>query len=158
VWKHWEHRNNVPLLGITLNPLRPISEWMPGGDLTEYIEKYTGADRLSLASTPSIVVFYPTLNPATSYLMSLIAFSFSTPATQPMESHGERLHQAPTSSSHLPLSPWSKIVFIRTNDCPAPRIYVPFKRKAWTWKNPLEPIETSPKSLTYRAWAVGAVG
>ena len=80
IWKRLEHRNIVPLLGITTSPLQVISEWMPGGDLTEYIEKYPGEDRLSLASTPAIV-FYPTLTSATSYLISLKVFTFFTLAT-----------------------------------------------------------------------------
>ena len=80
VWKRLEHRNIVPLLGITSTPLQLISEWMPGGDLTEYIKKCPGADRLNLVSTPA-VAFYPALTPATSYLMSLKVFTFSTPAT-----------------------------------------------------------------------------
>jgi serine/threonine protein kinase len=80
VWKRLEHRNIVPLLGITPNPLQLISEWMPGGDLTEYIKKHSGADRLGLASTPA-AVFDRSLTPATSYLMSLKVFTFSTPAT-----------------------------------------------------------------------------
>ena len=80
MWKRLEHRNIVPLLGITPTPLQLISEWMPGGDLTEYIKKNPGADRLGLASTP-VVMFDHTLTPATSYLMSLKVFTFSTPAT-----------------------------------------------------------------------------
>ena len=79
MWKRLKHRNIVPLLGITSNPLQLISEWMPGGNLTEYIKKYPRADRLSLASIPA-VVFDPTLTPATSYLMSLGVFTFSTSA------------------------------------------------------------------------------
>jgi serine/threonine protein kinase len=80
VWKRLEHGNIVPLLGITPDPLQLISEWMPGGDLTEYIKKHPGVDRLSLASIPA-AVFGHMLTPATSYLMSLKAFTFSTPAT-----------------------------------------------------------------------------
>ena len=80
MWKRLEHRNIVPFLGITPDPLQLISEWMPGGDLTEYIKKYPGADRLDLASIPP-VVFDRTLTPTTSYLMSLTVFTFSTPAT-----------------------------------------------------------------------------
>jgi len=83
VWKRLEHRNIVPLLGITSNPLQLVSEWMTGGDLTEYINKYPDADRISLVSAPA-VVFDPMLTPppppATSYLTSLEAFTFSIPA------------------------------------------------------------------------------
>ena len=80
MWKRLKHRNIVPLLGITPAPLQLISEWMPGGDLTEYIKKYPGADQLDLVSTPA-VVFDHMLTPATSYVMSLKGFTFSTPAT-----------------------------------------------------------------------------
>ena len=79
MWKRLKHRNIVPFLGITPNPLQLISEWMPGGDLTEYIKNYPSADRLNLASTLA-VMFHPTLTPVTSYLMSLKAFASSTPA------------------------------------------------------------------------------
>ena len=58
VWKCLAHPNIVPLLGITISivpllgmtitPLQLISEWMPGGDLPEYIEKYPDANRLGL--------------------------------------------------------------------------------------------------------------
>ena len=48
MWKHLTHPNIVPFLGITPNPLQIISEWMPGGDLTEYIRKNPDAGRLRL--------------------------------------------------------------------------------------------------------------
>jgi len=79
VWKRLGHPNIVPFLGITPTPLQLISKWMPGGNLTEYIKKCPGADRLGLASTPA-VIFDPTLTLATSYLMSLKVFTFSTSA------------------------------------------------------------------------------
>jgi len=53
---------------------------MSGGDLTEYIRTHPGADRLSLASTP-VVAFDHTLTSATSYLMLLKGYTFSTPVT-----------------------------------------------------------------------------
>ena len=80
MWKRLEHQNIVPLLGITSYPLQLISEWMSGGDLTEYIRKHPEADRLGLVVIPP-VVFDPTLTPATSCLTLLRAFAFSTPAT-----------------------------------------------------------------------------
>ena len=80
VWRHLEHRNIVPLIGITLAPLQLISGWMPGGDLAKYIRKDPGADRIGLVGA-HVVVFDPTLIPATSYVMSLRVFTFSTPAT-----------------------------------------------------------------------------
>jgi serine/threonine protein kinase len=80
VWKRLEHENIVPLFGITSDPLQLVSDWMPGGDLTEYIKKNHDADRLGLVSV-NYVVFDPTLIPAVSYLISPKAFTFSTTAT-----------------------------------------------------------------------------
>ena len=48
MWKRLKHQNIVPLMGIALTPLRLISEWMPGGDLTEHIKKHPDADRPGL--------------------------------------------------------------------------------------------------------------
>ncbi|KAF9789474.1 kinase-like domain-containing protein [Thelephora terrestris] len=48
--KRSAHPNIVPLLGVTLEPLELISEWMSGGDLPRYISKHPGADILSLLS------------------------------------------------------------------------------------------------------------
>ena len=65
MWKRLEHQNIFPLLGITPTPLQLISEWVPGGNLQEYIKKYPGADRLGLAMTLAIV-FDPAFTPAAS--------------------------------------------------------------------------------------------
>jgi len=48
VWKRLAHPNIVPLLGVTLAPFQSISVWMPGGELLEYINMHSGADRLGL--------------------------------------------------------------------------------------------------------------
>ena len=80
MWKHLEHHNIVPFLGITPTPLQLISKWMPGGDLPEYIKKNPDADRLGLVNSPAVVL-NPVLTPATSYAISLKAFTSSTPAT-----------------------------------------------------------------------------
>ena len=53
VWKHLEHPNIVPLLGINTDPLQLVSYWMSGGDLTEYIMNHPDANRLSLVREPS---------------------------------------------------------------------------------------------------------
>ena len=50
VWKHLTHPNIVPLLGVTINPPQLISDWMPGGSLTEYISSHQDTDRMSLVS------------------------------------------------------------------------------------------------------------
>ena len=52
MWKRLNHKNIVPLLGITTAPLQLISEWMPGGNLTEHIEEYPNTNRLGLVSVP----------------------------------------------------------------------------------------------------------
>ena len=48
MWKRLAHPNIVPLLCITSTPLQLISEWMPGGVLTEYIGHHPEADLLGL--------------------------------------------------------------------------------------------------------------
>ena len=55
-WKRLEHPNIVPLLGINTTPSPPqlISDWIPGGNLTEYIRNNPGADRLGLVGTPPL--------------------------------------------------------------------------------------------------------
>jgi len=50
VWKRLEHRNIVPLLGVTSDPLQLVSEWTPSEELIEYIAKHPAADRLGLLS------------------------------------------------------------------------------------------------------------
>ena len=47
------HPNIVPLLGVAVDPLQVISDWMSGGNLTEYIANHPDADRLSLVSVSS---------------------------------------------------------------------------------------------------------
>ena len=53
-WKRLEHPNIVPLLGINITRPTPqlISDWILGGNLTEYIVNNPGADRLGLVSAP----------------------------------------------------------------------------------------------------------
>jgi len=50
VWKHLDHPNIVPFKGVTFEPLQLVSEWMPGGELREYIENNPHADLLGLVS------------------------------------------------------------------------------------------------------------
>ena len=57
VWKHMTHPNIVPLLRVTLDPLQLISDWMPGGDLTEYITSHPDTDRTSLVSDLSASLY-----------------------------------------------------------------------------------------------------
>ena len=48
VWKRLNHPNIVPFKGVTLDPLQLISEWMPGGELREYIRTNKRANRIGL--------------------------------------------------------------------------------------------------------------
>jgi serine/threonine protein kinase len=60
-----KHKNIVSLLGITPTPLQLISDWMPGGDLTEYIRKHPDVDRLDLVGVLLVVFDLPlTSSPA----------------------------------------------------------------------------------------------
>ena len=56
-WKHLEHPNIVPLLGVTIDPPQLISDWMSGGNLTEYITNNPEADRLRLVGTLSASLY-----------------------------------------------------------------------------------------------------
>ena len=56
LWKHLEHPNIVPLLGVTINPLRFVPASMPGGSLTEYIVNHPTADKISLVGVYSLAV------------------------------------------------------------------------------------------------------
>ena len=77
MWKHLEHPNIVSLLGITQSPFQLISEWVPGGDLREYIKTHPSVDRLGLVGVP-LVMSDPTLTLATSYPMLPKVFAFCT--------------------------------------------------------------------------------
>lgn len=79
MWKRLEHPNIVPLLGIAHDPLQLVSEWMPGGGLTEYIKKIPDADRLCLVGASDCL--WSHAYPLDSYPMLLKALTISTPAT-----------------------------------------------------------------------------
>ena len=51
VWKRLKHPNIVPFIGVTTDPLQIISEWMPNGTLTEFIERSPDASRIDLVSS-----------------------------------------------------------------------------------------------------------
>lgn len=50
MWKHLRHPNIVPFLGVTLEPLQLVSEWMPGGELREHLRKNSNTDPMNLVS------------------------------------------------------------------------------------------------------------
>jgi len=51
VWKRLNHPNIVPFKGVTLNPLQLISEWMPHGELREYIKENQYMNRVGLVGS-----------------------------------------------------------------------------------------------------------
>ena len=53
MWKRLEHQNVVAFIGVTQNPLQFVSEWMPNGTITEYINEKPGANRVGLVSISS---------------------------------------------------------------------------------------------------------
>ena len=57
VWKHLTHPNIVPFLGVTIDPPQLIADWMPGGNLTEYIASHPDTDRISLVSDLSALLY-----------------------------------------------------------------------------------------------------
>ena len=54
-WKHMKHMNIVPFRGVTIAPLQLISDWMPGGDLLQYIDRNPDAIRLRLVRFHCVV-------------------------------------------------------------------------------------------------------
>lgn len=64
MWKYLAHPNIVPFLGVTTDPLQLVSEWMSGGDLTEYITNYPGVNRVCLVRVPCTSMYdVPTTSP-----------------------------------------------------------------------------------------------
>lgn len=57
VWKHLAHPNIVPILGATLDTPQLVSDWIPGGNFTEYVTAHPDADRQALVRV-SLVAFY----------------------------------------------------------------------------------------------------
>jgi len=50
MWKRLKHPNIVPFKGVTLDPFQIVSDWMAGGDLTDYISLNPQANRINLVS------------------------------------------------------------------------------------------------------------
>ena len=79
MWRRLEHENIVPFLGVVATPPQLISEWMSGGELTEYIGKHMDANRLGLVGvTPMMLVLVLIL---LRYAISPKVFTTFTPAT-----------------------------------------------------------------------------
>ena len=65
LWKHLEHPNIVPLLGVITDPLQLVSTSMPGGNLTEYILSHPTVDKIGLVGVYFLVPYdEPTPLPA----------------------------------------------------------------------------------------------
>ena len=56
MWKHLTHPNILSLLGITTTPFQLISNWMPGGDLPEYVKQHPDVDRLGLVGLHAVAL------------------------------------------------------------------------------------------------------
>lgn len=54
MWKRLRHPNIIPFIGVTRNPMQFVSEWMPNGTLTEYLNGHLGASRIGLVSSSSV--------------------------------------------------------------------------------------------------------
>lgn len=52
LWKRLKHPNIVPFLGVTTDPPQLISDWMPNGNVVEYMQLHPDADRLGLVCPP----------------------------------------------------------------------------------------------------------
>ena len=50
VWKHLSHPNIVTFIGVTFEPFQLVSEWMPGGELREYVNNNPNANLIKLVS------------------------------------------------------------------------------------------------------------
>ena len=56
MWKRLRHPNIVPFIGVTTYPLQIISEWMPNGTLTEFVERNPDMNRIGLVSLPVTIL------------------------------------------------------------------------------------------------------
>ena len=52
IWKRLAHPNIAPFKGATILSLRIAPEWMPGGDLTTYVNSNPPTNRVTLVSLP----------------------------------------------------------------------------------------------------------
>lgn len=50
MWKHLSHPRIVPFMGVTLEPLQLVSEWMPGGELRSYVRENPQKNLVDLVS------------------------------------------------------------------------------------------------------------
>ena len=49
-WAWLDHPNILQCFGITVDPLQVVTEWVPNGDVIEYLQAHVNADRVCLVS------------------------------------------------------------------------------------------------------------
>ena len=60
-WKALRHPNVLSLLGVrmTENEFAMVSEWMPNGNINQFVAAHQDVDRFELVSPPSKFVYSP---------------------------------------------------------------------------------------------------
>jgi len=66
MWKHLNHPNIVPFIGVTFEPLQLVSEWVTRGELREYVNNNHQTNPINLVSATSSRP-QQSLHPALSY-------------------------------------------------------------------------------------------
>ena len=61
LWKRLSHPNIAPFTGITTDHLQVVSEGMPKGTPTEYLEENSEVNRIGLVSSFSFPLVLPTM-------------------------------------------------------------------------------------------------
>ena len=53
-WKALRHPNVLPLLGVAMSTTEfaMMSEWMPNGDINQFVKKHSDVNRFGLVSFP----------------------------------------------------------------------------------------------------------
>jgi hypothetical protein len=49
-WAWLDHVNILRCFGITVDPLQVVTEWVPNGDILEYVRTHVNVDRVCLVS------------------------------------------------------------------------------------------------------------
>ena len=116
MWKRLTHPNVVPFVGVTIDPPQIVSRWMPGGNLTTYIESNPHRDRISLVSLSLS-------HPDTSPHLPLVDGHRKGPRLHPLlrrdpwRSEGCESLQTPTNASLITLLQPNILVDVSGNAC-----------------------------------------
>ena len=78
MWKRLRHPNIVAFIGVTRVPVQFVSEWMPNGTLTRYINTHPTADRICLVGR-SCTVITPWLTEIFSRVIGYCGRSYVSP-------------------------------------------------------------------------------